>query len=77
MQGQSLGWEDTLEQEIATHSSILAWKIPRTEKPGGLQPMGLQRAGLDRAAEHRTQYSKLKKKKVTWAGNGEELTLCD
>ena len=39
--------------------------------------MGLQRAGLDRAAEHRTQYSKLKKKKVTWAGNGEELTLCD
>ena len=74
---QPLGHEDPLEKGTAIYSSILAWKIPRTEKPGGLQPMGLQRAGLDRAAEHRTQYSKLKKKKVTWAGNGEELTLCD
>ena len=34
---QSLAWEDPLEQDIATHSSILAWKTPRTEKPGGLQ----------------------------------------
>ena len=34
---QSLGWEDPLEGEMATHSSILAWKIPWTEKPGGLQ----------------------------------------
>ena len=32
----SLGWEDPLEEEMATHSSILAWKIPRTEEPGGL-----------------------------------------
>ena len=39
----SLGWEDPLEKEMATHSSILAWKIPWTEKPGGLQSMGSQR----------------------------------
>ena len=39
---QSLGWEDPLEEEIATHSSILARKIPWTEEPGGLQSMGLQ-----------------------------------
>ena len=37
---QSLGWEDPLEKEMATHSSILAWKIPRTEEPGRLQSMG-------------------------------------
>ena len=34
---QSLGWEDPLEEEMATHSSILAWKIPSTEEPGGLE----------------------------------------
>ena len=39
---QSLGWEDTLEKEMAIHSSILAWRIPWTEEPGGLQSMGLQ-----------------------------------
>ena len=44
---QSLGWEDPLEKEVATHSSILAWEIPRTEEPGGLQSMGLQRVGHD------------------------------
>ena len=44
---QSLGWEDSLEKEIATHSSILAWKISWTEEPGGLQSMGLQRVGHD------------------------------
>ena len=38
-----LGWEDPLEEEMATHSSILAWKIPWTEEPGGLQSMGPQR----------------------------------
>ena len=37
---QSLGWEDPLEKEMANHSSILAWKIPWTEEPGGLQTMG-------------------------------------
>ena len=39
---RSLGWEDLLEEEMATHSSILAWKISCTEEPGGLQSMGLQ-----------------------------------
>ena len=39
----SLGWEDTLEEKMATHFSILAWKIPWTEKPGGLQSKGIQR----------------------------------
>ena len=40
---QSLGWEDLLEKEMATHSSILAWKIPWMEEPGRLQSMGSQR----------------------------------
>ena len=44
---QSLGWKDPLEKEIATHFSILAWKIPWTEKPGGLQSMESQRVGHD------------------------------
>ena len=44
---QSLGWEDPLEKEMATHSSTLAWKIPWTEEPGRLQPMGSQRVGHD------------------------------
>ena len=45
--GSSLDWEDPLEEETATHSSILVWKIPWTEDPRGLQPMGLQRGGHD------------------------------
>ena len=47
LSSQSLGWEDPLEKEMATHSSILAWKIPRTEKFGGLQSMGSHRVGHD------------------------------
>ena len=46
-QVQSLGREDPLEKGIATHSSILAWRVPWTEEPGGLQSMGLQRVGHD------------------------------
>ena len=42
---QSLGGEDPLEKEKATHSSVLAWRIPWPEKPGGLQSMGSQRVG--------------------------------
>ena len=42
---QSLGWEDPLEEEIATRSSTLAWKIPWTEEPGRLQSTGSQRVG--------------------------------
>ena len=44
---QSLGQEDSLEEEMATHSNILAWRIPRTEEPGGLQSMGSRRVGRD------------------------------
>ena len=40
---QSLGWEDPLEKGMAAHSSTLAWRLPRTEEPGGLQPVGSQR----------------------------------
>ena len=46
-QVQFLGWEDPLEKEMATHSSILAWKIPQTKEPGRLQSMGSQRVGHD------------------------------
>ena len=46
-QVQSLGWEDPLEEGMAIHSSILAWTIPWTEEPSGLQSMGLQRVGHD------------------------------
>ena len=47
IQVQSLGWEDPLEKELATLSSILAWEIPQREDPGLLQSMGLQRVGHD------------------------------
>ena len=42
----SLGWEDPLEREIAIHSSILDWRIPWTEEPGGLQSKGLQKSQI-------------------------------
>ena len=44
-QVRSLGWEDPLEKEMATHSGILAWRIPWTEEPGGPQSVGSQRVG--------------------------------
>ena len=49
---RSLGWEDPLEKEMATHSSILAWRIPWTEQPSRLQSMGSQRVGHDWATSH-------------------------
>ena len=48
----SLGWEGPLEKGMATHSSILAWRIPWTEEPGGLQFRGLQKVGYERAIKH-------------------------
>ena len=48
---QFLGWEDPLEKERATHSSILAWRTPLAEEPGGLQSMGLRRVGRDCATD--------------------------
>ena len=44
---ETLGWEDPVQEEMAIHSSILAWRIPWTEEPAGLRSMGLQRAGQD------------------------------
>ena len=49
---QSLGQEDPLEKEMATHSSILAWEISWTEEPGRLQSMGSQRVGYDLVTKH-------------------------
>ena len=46
-QVRSLGREDPLKEDVATHSNILVWRIPWTEEPGGLQSMGLQRVGHD------------------------------
>ena len=62
---RSLGREDLQEKGMATHSSILAWRIPRTEEPGGLQSMGLQRVGHDRVifTYILTSTLKIKKKK--------------
>ena len=51
---QSLGWEDPLEKGMATHSSILSWRIPWTQEPGGLQSMGSKTVGHNRAhTQHR------------------------
>ena len=55
-QVRSLGREDLLEKEIATHSSTLAWKIPWTKEPGRLQSMGLQRVGHDLVTKQQQQY---------------------
>ena len=51
---QSLRWEYPLEKRMATHSSILAWRIPWTREPGGLQSMGSQRVGYDLSDSHPT-----------------------
>ena len=55
MQFPSLGWEDPLEKETATHPSILAWEVPWMEEPGGLQSMGYQRVGHDLATKEQQQ----------------------
>ena len=54
MQVRTLGQEDPLNEGMATHSSSLAWRIPRTEEPGGLQTMGSPRVGHDRVTEYST-----------------------
>ena len=53
---QSLGSEDLLEKEMATHSSILAWEVPWTEEPDGLQSVGSQRVRLDLATRQQQQF---------------------
>ena len=62
---QPLGWEDPLEEEMATHSSILAWRMPWTEEPGGLQSMGQQR--VRRHGET--------KRTLTYCTNGQDVPL--
>ena len=57
MQIQSLGQEDALEEEMATHANIFAWRIPWTQEPGGLQSMGLQRVGQDLVTKQQQQQS--------------------
>ena len=52
MQVPSLGWEDPLEEAMATHSSILAWSIPWTEEPGGLKSMGSQELDMTEQLTH-------------------------
>ena len=54
---QSLGWEDPLEEEMATHSSILAWRIPWMEEPGGLQSIRLQESAMTERLSHHHQLS--------------------
>ena len=65
---RSLGWKDPMEEGMVTHSSILAWRIPWTEEPGGLPSIGLQRVGHDwatslvhRVAKSRTWLKRLSK----------------
>ena len=48
---RSLGWEDSLEEGMTTHSSILAWRVPWTEEPGGPQSMGSQKARKERVGQ--------------------------
>ena len=70
-QVRSLGWEDPLEKEMATHSSALAWKTPRMEEPGRLQSMGLQRVGHDWATSpHLTSPHSLNQHYDVTAKNG-------
>ena len=54
---RSLGWEDSLEEEMATHSSILQWRIPWTEEPGGFQTTGSQKVRHNSAAQHMHEYT--------------------
>ena len=62
MQARSLGWEDPLRKEMATHSSILAWKIPWMEEPRRRQSMELQRVGHDLVTKQQQQICQLTKK---------------
>ena len=76
MRVRSLGWEDPLEKETATHSSIHAWKIPWTGEPGGLQSMGLQRVRMTKVSEHQSyskQFQSWCKDLLRSAVNGEEF----
>ena len=65
---RSLGWKDPLEKGTATHSNILAWRIPWTEEPGGLQSMGSQRVGHNRALSiHFLKLNRSQNVTVSWS----------
>ena len=67
MQVQSVSWEDPLEEEMATNSSILTWRIPWTEEPGGLQSMGSQRVRHVLATkQHLNRFKYLRLKTLYW-----------
>ena len=59
MQVQSLGWDNPLEEDVATHSSILAWRIPRTEEPGRLQSMGCKESDMTEMSGHASHITQL------------------
>ena len=62
----ALGWEDPLEEGIATHPSVLAWRIPWTQEPGGLQSMGSQRVGLESISSLSVSHSSISRQ---WRGS--------
>ena len=64
----ALGWEDLLEKEMAAHSSILAWRIPGTEEPGGLPSMGSQRVGQWRNNSRKNEEMEPKQKQNLFVG---------
>ena len=66
---QSLGQEDLLEKEVAAHSSILAWRIPWTEEPGGLQPMGLQESDTTEQLDRQTDIQRYRLQKCQHKNN--------
>ena len=74
---RSLGWEDPLEKEMATHSSTLAWKIPWTEKPGRPQSAGSQRVGHNWATSLHYEYSQWKWWNSSWAISNPKRWCCE
>ena len=63
---RSLGWEDSLEEGMATQSSILPWRIPWTEEPGGLQSMGSQRVRQTEVTKHSRAQRKAPRRRGRW-----------
>ena len=62
---RSLGQEDPLEEGMATHSSIFAWKIPQTEEPGGLQPKGRKELDMTEVTQHTLRVLKITQRKTS------------
>ena len=76
LDNSSLGWEDPLEDGMATHSSILAWRIPWAEQPGGGQSMGSQRVGHNWVTHLHSDSSPVLSCHTSWSGAHALLTLC-